>query len=290
MRKRNIIYIGLAIIIIGIIAVLGVKWNKNIDNTLNMANQDQQKKESEKEESKEKEEIKEEVKLKDNSIGVPVLYYHSIYDNPNKDELIVSKEMFREQMKYLKDNNYKTLTLSELQEYIRDNKKIPEKSVAITFDDGWVDNYENAYPILKEYGFNATIFVITSMVDNHHLYLKSKEIKEMSENGIEIGSHTVNHDNLVEISKDKREKTLEDSKKFLEDITKVPVTSIAYPFGVYNDNVLKDSKEAGYTVGFTTDKGWANGTQNLFKINRVYVNGNSGMDVFRERLNNPKYK
>ncbi|WP_027634636.1 polysaccharide deacetylase family protein [Clostridium hydrogeniformans] len=284
MRRKNIIYIGL-IIIIGVIGFLGFQWKERVNNTVNVA-----KEEEKKEIIKEKEEPKEEVKLKDNSIGVPVLYYHSIYDNPKKDELIVSKEMFREQMKYLKDNNYKTLTLTQLQEYIRDNKEVPEKSVAITFDDGWGDNYENAYPVLREYGFNATIFVITSMVDNHHLYLKSKEIKEMSENGIEIGSHTVNHDNLIEISKEKRKKTLEDSKKSLEDIIKKQVTSIAYPFGTYNNDVLKDSKALGYTLGFTTDKGWGNGKNDLFKIKRVYVNGNANMDVFKERLNNPNYK
>ncbi|MCJ7691048.1 MAG: polysaccharide deacetylase family protein, partial [Clostridiaceae bacterium] len=94
-------------------------------------------------------------KVKHNDKGIPVLMYHAIgYEKGNTAR--VPKENFKEQMKYLKDNGYVTLTLDEAYDFFSNNKPIPEKSVVLTFDDGYVDNYVEALPILKEFGFKAT--------------------------------------------------------------------------------------------------------------------------------------
>lgn len=141
--------------------------------------------------------------------------YHSI-DYEKGNELRVPKEQFKEQMKYLKDNGYTTLTLNELYNFLEKNKPIPEKSIVITLDDGYVDNYTNAYPILKELGFNATVFVITSNIDKDKRTLTSKQIKEMDEAGIQIASHTYNHDKLDDLSYEKQLQTMKKSKDDLE--------------------------------------------------------------------------
>lgn len=288
-NKRYIIVLitALIILLVGILA-FNAK-NKTYTDYINKANEEEPLKDDTLiEEEKNLEE--DNVLLKDNSIGIPILYYHSVFEDSKKDEVVIDTEKFREQMKYLKDNNYKTLTLDETYNYIKNNEKVPEKSVVITFDDGWIDNYDNAFPILKEFNFKATIFVITDLVDAHHLYLKSDQIKEMSDYGIEFGSHTLNHDNLLDISKEKRKKTLEESKVFLEKITQKPVISIAYPFGVYDQSVLKATNDLGYKLGFTTNKGWVNNKSELLELERVYVNGNAPMEVFKERISNPNYK
>lgn len=232
----------------------------------------------------------EEVPLVENINGIPVLYYHSIGDDGNGDELVVPTDKFKEQMKYLKDNNYHTLSMDEFYDYVKNGDKVPENAILITFDDGFKNNYENAYPVLKEYGFKATIFVITAMVDEVDLYLITDQIKELSKNNIDIGSHTVNHENLSSTSKENTKKTLRDSKEFLEKIIGKPVNSIAYPFGVYDVGTIDSVKESGYTIGFTTDMGWAKGKTDEYNVKRVYVNATKDMDVFKERLSNPNYK
>ena len=144
--------------------------------------------------------------------SIPILAYHSIaYVKGNSIHLPVDK--FNEQMKYLKDNGYHTITLADLYKYRMRQVIIPEKSVILTFDDGYKNNYTAMFPVLKKYNFKATIFVITSHIDKYDHFLSSNQILEMDKYGIDIESHTVNHDNLKSLSKDKQLKTLKQSKK-----------------------------------------------------------------------------
>lgn len=224
-----------------------------------------------------------------NSQSIPVLYYHSI-DYEKGNELRIPKEKFRQQMQYLKDNKYTTLSLDEFYNFLVNNNPVPNKSVIITFDDGYKDNYENAFPILKEFGFRATIFVITSTIDKEKDFLTSNELKEMSSCNIGIESHTVNHDNLNSLDYDAQIKTLKDSKEFLERILGKEVKYIAYPYGKWNENTLKAVKSAGYNMAFTTIGGWSNKDQGLYTLNRVYVSDNHNMDEFKRRLTNSHYE
>lgn len=223
-----------------------------------------------------------------NTSYVPVLMYHSI-DYEKGNELRVPKELFKKHMQYLKDNGYTTITINELYKFINDNKPIPRKSVVITFDDGYKDNYINAYPILKEFGFKATIFVITSNIDKDKRCLNSDEIKEMSKNGIDIESHTVNHDKLNELSYNKQLQTLKNSKGFLEGILNKKVEYIAYPYGLYNVDTLNAVKTAGYKLAFVTKSGWCIKNQGIYTLHRVYISANHTVNEFKRRLTNPEY-
>ncbi|AZV55240.1 polysaccharide deacetylase family protein [Clostridium sp. AWRP] len=227
--------------------------------------------------------------LKYNSESIPILYYHSI-DYEKGNELRVPKEKFREQMKYLKDNGYTTLTLNELYNFLAYNKPVPNKSVVITLDDGYKDNYENAFPILKEFGFKATVFMITSSVNNEKDFLTSSELKQMDSYGMDIESHTVNHDKLDRLTYDKQIQTLKDSKEFLEKLLNKKIKYIAYPYGKWNESAIKALKTEGYSMAFTTAGGWTNKDQGIYTLHRVYVSEKYGMNEFKRRLTNGNYE
>lgn len=226
--------------------------------------------------------------LKYNNEGVPVLMYHSI-SNKKGNEIELSKDLFEIQMKFLKDNNYITLSLDELYDFLSFNKPIPKKSVVITFDDGYIDNYLNAYPILKKYNFRATIFVITDNVNKYSHTINSNEIKEMSLNGIDIMSHTEKHEDLSSISYDKQLYSMKTSKSFLEKILNKKINYIAYPYGKWNANTLKAAKDSGYTMAFSTSGTWSDKSDGIYKLDRVYINSNSTLSEFERRLTNRNY-
>lgn len=223
--------------------------------------------------------------LINNDKSIPVLMYHSIaFEKGN--ELRVPKEKFREQMKFLKDNGYTTLSLDEVYEFFQNNKPIPSKSVVITFDDGYEDNYLNAYPVLKEFGFKATIFVITSTIDNNKACLNSAQLKEMQKNGIDIESHTVNHDELDKISYAKQLDTLKRSKETIENLLNKKVYYIAYPVGKWNNDTIEAAKQAGYRMAFTTKNSWSNKENGLYTLNRVRISASYEIKTFNNILKN----
>ncbi|MDR3597818.1 polysaccharide deacetylase family protein [Clostridium sp.] len=211
------------------------------------------------------------VALINDNRGVPVICYHSVVtDKSKKGPIAIPKEIFREQLKTIKDEGYTTLTMAQLNGYLYENKPIPEKSVVVTFDDGYSDNYTNAFPILKEFNMKATIFVISSYV-NRDLYLTGDEIKEMSDYGMDIESHTVSHKRLSTMTYEDQLKELKNSKKAIEELTHRTVISIAYPEGKYNNNTKKAVVDAGYAMGFTIERGVANRSDNLAQIQRDCV-------------------
>ncbi|KAA8671988.1 polysaccharide deacetylase family protein [Clostridium sp. HV4-5-A1G] len=226
--------------------------------------------------------------LKYNTQSIPVLYYHSI-DYEKGNELRIPKEKFREEMKFLRDNGYTTLTMNEFYNFLAYNKPIPKKSVVITLDDGYEDNYENAFPILKEFGFKATIFIITGAIDNEKNILTSSQLREMEHYGIDIESHTVNHDKLDKLTYNEQLSTLKNSKNFLEKLLGKRVNYIAYPYGEWNGDTVKAVKAAGYKLAFTTASGWANKNEGLYTLSRVYISANHKMEEFKRRLTNEKY-
>lgn len=228
-------------------------------------------------------------KIKHNDKGIPVLMYHAIgYEAGNTAK--VPKENFKKQMKYLKDNGYVTITLDEAYDFFAKNKPVPEKSVVLTFDDGYVDNYVEALPILKEFGFKATIFVITGAVDKSKNYMNVEQLKEMESSGMDIQSHTVHHKNLKELSYEKQLETLKESKDFLEKTLNKRIKYFAYPYGEYSKESLKAVKEAGYTMAFATAGRWSDKSDGILTLDRVFISGSATLDVFIDRISNSNYK
>lgn len=224
----------------------------------------------------------------DNKESIPVLMYHAIRDGED-NPYIIPVAKFKEQMEYLKAEGYNTLTMDELYNYLNSNIKIPKKSIVLTFDDGYEDNYLNAYPILKKMGFKATIFVVPSYLDKGTLFLKTDDLRVMSENGIEIESHTYNHVKLSTLSYEEQKDNLKKAKEILEDKINKKVNFIAYPFGSYNDETFKAVKASGYKMAFTIEGRWAPKRTNALKVNRIYIGPKTRMNDFISRVENPDY-
>lgn len=220
--------------------------------------------------------------------AVPVLMYHSISDKGDNPYIIPVKQ-FKEEMEYLKDNGYTTINLEDLYLYINNKIKLGPKTVVITFDDGYEDNFINAYPILKECGFKATIFVVTSYLDKGTLFLNTKDLNLLQSGGVDIESHTYNHDYLSKLTYEEQLKSLKKSKEEIEKKLNKKVNFLAYPFGAFNEDTIKAAKESGYKLAFTINGGWVDSGANAYKLNRVYVGPNTKIEEFEERIENPDY-
>ncbi len=217
-------------------------------------------------------------------MNIPVLCYHDVTpNNPDNNDLLINPEKFKEQLQYLKDNNYTPITLDEFYDYLRNNKPIPKKPVVITFDDGYTGNYKYAYPLLKEFKFPATIFVISNYVGAPD-FMTADQLKEMSNNGIEIESHTFKHDDLSILDEANQIETLKNSKVNLEKIIGKPVDFISYPFGRYNSSTRVATEKAGYKLGFNLNGNFADRKDNNFNMDRIYVSNNDSLKKFESRL------
>lgn len=232
------------------------------------------------------------VPMKNDNDGVPVIMYHSVSDNAASSQfapLRITNQNFDSQMKYLKDNNFTTLTMDEINDFLTNNKPIPQKSIVLTFDDGYEDNYTNVYPVLKKYGFKATIFVVADAIDKESNYLTSPQLKELQQNGIDIESGTDENVRISNLPSASQLESLKDSKSKLEALLNKKVNYVSYPFGSYNADTLLDAKNAGYTLGFSRDGKWTYKTDDKFKLSRVYISPQHTEADFENRVNNNNY-
>ena len=182
---------------------------------------------------------------------IPILMYHGINDNVfGNSSLFVTVQDFDNQMKYLHDNGFTTLFLSEINQ-----AQNFEKPIIITFDDGYIDNYTNAFPILKKYNIKASMYVITQWLDGTNC-LSPQMILEMHNSGlVEIGSHTLTHVYLGATDYAEQERQLRDSKKYLEELLGKEINTIAYPYGSANNDTYNIARKY-YSYAVTTSSGY----------------------------------
>lgn len=215
---------------------------------------------------------------------IPVVMYHSVTPEAKpKNRMQISVNLFTRQMEFLKKHHYNVISLEEAAKLIRERKKIPAKTVAITFDDGYKDNYTYAYPILKKLGIPATIFIIINEVDRpQNDRLSWEEIKEMRLSGIiTIGSHTLDHPLLTEVSSAAElKRQIVDSKKILEDKLKVEVDSFCYPAGRFDARIRELVVQAGYKFAVATSFGKNVSSQDVYLIKRVRVSESDNLFEF----------
>ena len=178
--------------------------------------------------------------------AVPILEYHGIGSADGwMKELFVSKETFETHLQYLHDNGYKMVSVKKMAEMFA-NGESTEKTIVMTFDDGYLDNYTNVLPLLKKYNATATFFVVHSKI-GHYRYMTHDQIQSLIDNGMEIGSHTINHQILTDIDPQYLSWELATSRYFLKkDYNGYVVRSLSYPNGMYNSKILAAVKEYGY--------------------------------------------
>ncbi|MFH0913647.1 MAG: polysaccharide deacetylase family protein [Candidatus Omnitrophota bacterium] len=209
---------------------------------------------------------------------VPIIMYHSV--NPDalpENRLAVSPQTFGRQMRFLKEHRYNVLSLESLATLIKEKKKIPARTMAITFDDGYKDNYKYAFPILKKYNLAATVFVIVNEIGRVDR-LSWDELKAMSDSGIiSIGSHAIGPEPLVNIdSIEEVRKEVFNSKEILEERLGREVNVFSYPEGRFNDRIRQLAIGAGYISAVATNPGKKFANDDIFALKRLRISENAG--------------
>lgn len=192
-------------------------------------------------------------------IAVIVLGYHRFEPDP-KDMLAIQPEVFRRQMKSLKENGITVISMKDFLAWRRGEKTIPTRSALITIDDGYRSGYDIAWPILKEFGYPFTLYLYTKYINVGGKSLSWKKLLEMRDAGLEFGSHSVSHDNMVNPRTLRGgdyqawlTNELEASKRTLECRLNVPVATFAYPYGNHNVNIVQACLRNGYEAMFTVN-------------------------------------
>ena len=172
--------------------------------------------------------------------AITVLCYHEVRPDRGDDIMNVKPEAFRRHIREFKEAGFTFIDVSNLRKRAA-GTSLPEKAVLITFDDGYADNYNYAYPILREEQVPATFFVVSSTIGNDNR-MTADQLREMLANGMQIGSHTVNHEPLVTMSPEEIDFELRTSRATLEKMLGKPICALAYPTGKVNEAVLDKAK------------------------------------------------
>ena len=208
---------------------------------------------------------------------LPIVMYHSVQPSvPEGNRLIVSVDAFDRQMRFLKKNNYSVMPLAEAASMIAQKKKLPPKAIVLTFDDGNIDNYQYAFPILKKYGLPATIFLVAGHIGKPDK-LSMDQILQMQDSGlISFGSHSINHPFLECItSAPELVKEISGSREILERLLGRPVVTFSYPCGRLNASVRQKVIDAGYSAAVVTNPGKSMANDDVFALKRLRISENA---------------
>lgn len=210
----------------------------------------------------------------DGAREIPVLMYHRVDTGGGDSGLFVTPETFERQMEFLKVHRYRVVPLADLVRDLKAGRRIPQKTVAITFDDGNDDNFKNAFPVLRKLNLPATIFMITGNIGREG-WLTEEDLRILDQSGITIGSHTIGHAFLPDVISDEAlTREIGESKRRLEEILGHPVTLFSYPAGGFTERSRRRVIEAGYEGAVTTNHG--KGRHDPYALHRIKVKDAGG--------------
>ena len=230
--------------------------------------------------------------VKDRAYFPPVIMYHDVklfalngFDVTLKD--------FVEQIKWLQRNNYQTLSMDEFVSIVESGKKFPSRSVLITFDDGYQGAGLYAARELRDRGMKATFFIIPEMIGKSiegYPYMTEAELKTIAESEcFSIGSHTIDHPHLDQLTAEELSRQLLESKATLENMIGRSINSIAYPYGDYSQEVIDGVKAAGYSVAFAVQDRGLFDREARWSIPRIYMGlilSGDKQKLFKQYVNN----
>lgn len=232
-----------------------------------------------------------------NAKNVPILLYHHLLTEEENtfenNSAILSVDKFQKQMEFLYDNGYNTITLDELERFLKGEVDLPKKSIVITFDDGYKSNYIYAHPILKQYGFKATIFLVSSWNTEKIVPFDPNEIQYLSWEEIEKGRDVfeyASHTHAMHVLDDNKKgylvtKPLGEVKEDLQAAMDLLDTrSLAYPYGHYNNETLETLKDLGYTMAFTVKSGKVKPGDSLLELRRQSIFSKTSLRRFKRMV------
>ncbi|MGE5251585.1 MAG: polysaccharide deacetylase family protein [Bacteroidota bacterium] len=202
-------------------------------------------------------------------VTIPILLYHHIQSTTYFSRYRVPPERFEQQMKLLHDWEYTTISTEMLVQAVTQGADLPPRPILITFDDGDVDVYENAFPIMQKYGFTGVFYLVANYVGQPD-YIAVDQVREMADAGWEIGSHGLNHIDLT-LSPERQRAEIVESKKELQALLDLPVRTFAYPFGKASSGVIDYVHFANYIAGMGLGYTAEQGKGNLFFLQRWEV-------------------
>jgi peptidoglycan/xylan/chitin deacetylase (PgdA/CDA1 family) len=225
------------------------------------------------------------------TVKVPILMYHYISDPPEdadiyREDLSVTPAAFREQLQYLADNGYTPIDLYDLSLAVTRQKALPPKPVILTFDDGYLDQYTNAFPLLQEFGFTGTFFIITGFVDNQNpAYMSWPMITQMGAAGMRIESHSRSHPDLSEAGRDELIWQILGSQETLAAHIGYTPRFFCYPGGRYSDETIEMLQELDFWGAVTTAGGVMHTYADRYEWSRVRMRNTTTLPVFAALLN-----
>ena len=223
-------------------------------------------------------------------VRIPVLVYHHISRTP-RSFISISPATFERHLQYLKANAFRTIGVSEIDAFLRNRPQSSERVVALTFDDGNVSFYDEAFPLLQKYGFTASIFVITSQV-GHEGKMSWEELRDLSRKGVDVESHSVSHTSLLiregESSlhyQQRLETELLNSRRQLANRLGASVESFAYPFGWYDGSVLSFIERTPFIIAFTVNEGTNTVRTSRYLLRRQSIFRKDTFEDFKAKIN-----
>jgi peptidoglycan/xylan/chitin deacetylase (PgdA/CDA1 family) len=222
---------------------------------------------------------------------VPVLAYHQFAEK-STNSMTVSREAFEAQMQLLKVKGYRVITLQQLVDFVDFRGQVPEKSVVITIDDGWRATYDIAFPILRKYGYPATLFIYTQLITGGGKTLSWDQVREMAAQGLDVQCHTISHRNLAlpqaQESADQYLATItreitESARTIEQKLGKRP-TMLAYPYGDTNGLAITLLKRQGYRAALTVTREANPFFTAPFRLGRAMIYGDFDLARFEKNL------
>lgn len=229
--------------------------------------------------------------LQDFHLRVPILMYHYISTPPANAnairlDLSTTPRQFESHLAYLRHAGYETISMKQLAYAVSQQMTLPEKPIILTFDDGYRDNYEHAFPLLRRYGYTGTFFLVTQPIDQNNVnYLTWDMVIEMHQAGMEFGSHSYRHIDLRGRDTDFLVYEILGSKEAIEQRIGEPVRFFSYPAGHYDDLTIRVLRSANFWAAVTTQWGIDQSFNDRFELLRIRMRGNDRARDLAAKLN-----